>query len=202
MLHSVEHLCLHYKISEQYLSHEVYRRLILLRIKKISDSLKVVVPWDPAIDLKKSNVKKYLSDLDMTHLKFKKGVPDPAITHITPHTKWVVSKLMTNSITGMESMVSCFRVSIEKIENLNDCLLTPEAGIDGGIGTWFPPDKIQGPHKTQISCMSEDDAITFFNMDFQTYISTIVQVNSFLRKGTKNAFQGRLSYLLDIIETD
>ena len=172
----------------------------MLRIKKRTSTMKVCVPWDDAIDAKKSDLKKYLETLDMDHLKFR-NAREPSIIHITSSPQWVTTKLMSMTADKPQAaVVSCFRYSVEKIENLKPLLLTVDVEIDGGTGVWIPDDTADGPNGTTLPCISEDLALTAFNMEFMTFISSIVQKRAFLRPGKSKPYAQLLSFFLPTTE--
>lgn len=172
----------------------------MLKLRKKTGSLKVVCPWDPAIDNKKSDIKAYLEDLDLKHLSFKAG-QDPTRITITEHYKWVVYKLMKTDMSNpINSVLSCFRYSIEKIENVKDHILSEHAEVQGS-GNWEPSDKVEGPRGTEVPVISEEDAVEFFNMKFQTFIATIVQARSNLIPGTSKPYAQSLSSFLPTEKT-
>lgn len=173
----------------------------MLRIKKKkTGSMPVIVPWDPAIDTKKSNLKEYLQTLDQSHLSFVAG-KDPSVIHITTFPQWVVAKLMkTDYNNAQATVVSCFCYSVEKIDNPGEHLLTDSVEMEGATGTWIPTDRAQGPSGELIPCIDEDFALTAFNMQFMTYISSIVQKRAFLHPGTSKPYAGLLSFYLPTTE--
>jgi hypothetical protein len=172
----------------------------MLRIKKKTGTMKVIVPWDPSIDLKKSNMKKYLEDLNLEHVKFVDG-KSAAIIHLTCIPQWVTAKLAKVDIENPTSTImSYFRFSVEKIENLDMHLLTESVELEGGTGTWHAEDKASGPDGTSIPCISEDLALQAFNIEFMTFISTITQKRAFLRPGTPKPYAQALSYFLPTTE--
>lgn len=172
----------------------------MLRIKRKTDSLKVVCPWDPAIDLKKSDIKKYLDTLDLANLEFVSG-EDPTFVHLTPFPQWVVTKLMKTDMSNAQaSVVSCFRFSVAKIENLKPHVLTPDVEIQGGSGVWKPDETATGPSNEIVPCIDEDTAITAFNLQFMTYVSSIVQKRAFLVPGTSRPYAGLHSFFLPTTE--
>lgn len=172
----------------------------MLKIKQKTGAFKIVVPWDEAIDLDQTDMKAYLSDLDFERLKFKDGV-DPCIIHLCTHSRWIVQKLLKFDSANLQaSVLSCFRFSIEKIENVKDCILSDDAECVGDSSIWVPEDEVPGPSGTKIRCIGEEDAIALFNIDFVSYIANITQIRSAFRKGAPNPYQKRLQYLLPTAE--
>ena len=168
----------------------------MLKFKKKTETLKVICPWDPSIDTKKSDMKSYLETLDINHLKFEVG-KDPSIIHITSMSRWVMAKLVRLNVNDLNTFnLAAFRHGIEKIENMQDHLLTDEVEIDGGTGVWIPEDVAEGPNGALIPCFSEEDAIQFFNTEFRNFVASVVAARSNLRKGKLNPYAQPLSLYL------
>lgn len=171
----------------------------MLRLKKTNESLKVVVPWDPAIDLEKSDLKGYLEDLDFEKLKFKPG-EDPSVVWLTPLPHWVMTKYYQIDMTHINrAITSSFRFAITKIDNIKQHLLTPQVEIEGG-SHWEPTESVEGPKGEKIPCMSEEDAVLFFNRRFHLFVNNIMQVYGFLVPGTTKPYVAQLSSFLPTTE--
>lgn len=170
----------------------------MLRIKKKTETLKVVVPFDPAIDLNKSDMKGYLETLDIDLLKYKPG-KNPSVIHITSMSRWVMAKLVKLNLQDANSYnLSAFRFGIEKIVNLKEHLLSIDAFIDGGTGNWAPEDVVEGPYNSMIPCFSEEYAIEFFNSEFRNFVAGVVQARSNLHRGKTKPYAQSLSSFLVI----
>jgi len=172
----------------------------MLRIKKKNYEMKVVCPWDPAIDVKKSDVEEYLTTLDLKHLNFKSGT-DPVIVHLNPSPQWIVTRLMkTDPGNAQGAVVSCFCHSVSKIENLAQHVLTDDVELEGGSGVWHPSDKTEGPDGESVPCIDEKFAISAFNLHFMTYVSSIMQKRAFLRPGISKPYAQLPSFFLPTTE--
>lgn len=168
----------------------------MLRIKKKTQPMEVVVPWDPAIDTKKSDLKKYLETLEMKYLKFKSG-KEPSVIHITSLSRWVMSKLVKLDVNDVNSYnLGAFRHGIERIVNLQDHLLSIDCEIDGETGSWIPQEVTEGPNGSMIPTSTEEDAILFFNSEFRNFIASVVAARSNLRRGKSSPYARQLSSFL------
>lgn len=168
---------------------------------KTVQTIPIILPWDRAIDRKKSDLDKYVETMDTSHLKFNPGI-EPTRFWITELTEWVsqAAERISSKLPGHEERL-LFQYGVQKISHLKKEFLNPsqfpnfdslpfdKSFTFNGSTDWYPENSYSVPkHKTELKVVEDDEVIRFNSMTIK-FIAEYVRQTNFLVPGTEKPYQ-------------